>query len=121
MSETTFTEEAQNTSGVEVSKRKIFHIFLKTGRRRVTLSILAGIIVFLTITSLIMVVYRYRYETFIEFNENTDWYNDGMISAASAFYKPPAINITKELFHDFHTEFVQLTENLFPGLKVAAS
>jgi len=109
----------ESNNEIELSKRKIFHIFLKTGRKRVSLSILAGIIVFLTITSLIMVVYSYRFQTFIEYNEETDWFNDDVISAASSYYKPEAVNITKELFNEFTTEFVQTTEGLFPGLKVS--
>lgn len=119
--ETTTEKSTNSIDGIEVSKRKIFHIFLKTGRRRVTLSILAGIIVFLTITSLIMVVYSYRYTTFVEYNENTNWFNDGMISAATSYYKPPAINITHEMMSEITTEFVQQTEGLFPDLRVAKS
>ncbi|MHA1126368.1 MAG: FtsX-like permease family protein [Candidatus Heimdallarchaeota archaeon] len=110
--------ENNTIDGIEVSKRKIFNIFLKTGRKRVSLSILAGIIVFLTITSLIMVVYSYRYNTFIEFNENTNWFSDDTISAASSYYKPQAINITTELMGEITTEFVSKLEGLFPGLKV---
>ncbi|MHA1532716.1 MAG: hypothetical protein ACTSR6_12035 [Candidatus Heimdallarchaeota archaeon] len=42
---------------IELSKKELFRIFLKTGRKRVGFSIAAGIIVFLAITSLCMVIY----------------------------------------------------------------
>ncbi|MHA1122910.1 MAG: FtsX-like permease family protein [Candidatus Heimdallarchaeota archaeon] len=105
---------------IELSKKELFRIFLKTGRKRVGFSIAAGIIVFLAITSLCMVIYSHRFTVFQEYQTNNiDWYNDGYISASTNLNRNMDVNFTDNLIANFTANFRNTTEQLIPNLKIA--
>ncbi|NHJ32774.1 MAG: hypothetical protein FK732_07920, partial [Asgard group archaeon] len=61
-----FMDGAAVDTPIESRKRnrwQLFQIFMKTGRRRITLSVICGTLIFLAITGLVMIVYTYRYNT----------------------------------------------------------
>ncbi len=104
---------------IELSKKELFRIFLKTGRRRVGFSIASGIIVFLAITSLCMVIYSHRFTVFQEYQaDNIDWYNDGYISASTNLNRDMDVNFTNNLIANFTSNFRNTTEHLIPNLKI---
>jgi len=49
-----FVGTEHNDEKLDISMKRIFRIFLKTGKRRVILSISAGMIIFLALTTLTM-------------------------------------------------------------------
>ncbi|MHA1245233.1 MAG: hypothetical protein ACTSP7_11765, partial [Candidatus Heimdallarchaeota archaeon] len=101
-----------------ISMKRIFRIFLKTGKRRVILSISAGMIIFLALTTLTMVLYRHHYLDFVSKEQEVDWLNDTNISAKSNHRRQGYVNISAEFFDDFTSEFVSKLEGLFPGVQV---
>ncbi|NHJ48542.1 MAG: ABC transporter permease [Asgard group archaeon] len=102
---------------VEISRRRIFGIFLKTGSKRILLSIIAGTIVFLAITSLCMVLYKHHYTDFIENEAEINWMNDNKLSVMA--YHPSGVdNISSTFFDEFTGEFILKLEEIFPDLEV---
>jgi hypothetical protein len=111
-------EETVNDK-IELSKKELFRIFMKTGRRRIIFSIISGIIVFLAITSLCMVIYSHRFTLFNEYQtENIDWYNDDYISASTNLNRNNEVNFTNDLIANFTADFKNTTEHLVPNLKI---
>jgi MFS family permease len=101
----------------KIPLRHLFRIFLKTGRRRVTLSIISGALVFLTITSLIMVVYSHRFSLFQENQiEEYNWFNDGIISVGTNAYMNQPFYVENDTIARFIGEFQNLTKSYIPDL-----
>ncbi len=112
-------EEEPVNSKIELSKKELFRIFMKTGRRRIAFSIISGIIVFLAIASLCMVIYSHRYTLFHEYvTENNDWYNDDYISASTNRNMNLDFNLTNDYMENFTANFRNTTEHLIPNLKI---
>lgn len=98
---------------------EIFKIFLKTGRKRVILSILCGTIIFLAITSLIMVVYARRFETFQTFqDENVDWFSDGTVSIRTNREYFGLLTFPDNFLTNLSDEFISMAQEYVPGLDV---
>ena len=117
MDSTDSTDPQPNSSKIIFSE--IFKIFLKTGRKRVILSILCGTIIFLTITSLIMVVYTRRFETFQTFQaKNVDWLNDGDISIGSNRENFCLLDFPDNYLDNLSNEFISKAQEYIPGLDV---
>ncbi|NHJ86868.1 MAG: FtsX-like permease family protein [Asgard group archaeon] len=110
------TEE--NGSEFSISKRKIFSIFLKTGQKRLALSILSGLLIFLTITTLCMVVYKHRFQVFRELNDEINWFDDGSISAKTTNYPYTGYEFYEDIMNDFTNEFANLLEDRVTELKI---
>ncbi|MHA1125692.1 MAG: hypothetical protein ACTSO7_09955 [Candidatus Heimdallarchaeota archaeon] len=103
------------------SKRFIFKIYLRTGSKRISLAIISGAIIFLTITSLVMALYNYRYQSFQKFQEeNTDWFNNDIISAGTNHIELGDLDYNDEFFNNFTNEFSSMITNLFPNLGIDA-
>ncbi len=102
----------------ETSRMKLFQIFLKTGKYRIVLSIFAGVIIFLSITSICMVIYKYRYNDFIVSEKEVNWFNNDIISAKSNIEYSGSLNLTTKSVNDFTSDFVKKIEALFPDLYV---
>jgi len=113
-----FVGTEHNDEKLDISMKRIFRIFLKTGKRRVILSISAGMIIFLALTTLTMVLYRHHYLDFVSKEQEVDWLNDTNISAKSNHRRQGYVNISAEFFDDFTSEFVSKLEGLFPGIRV---
>ncbi|MHA1306522.1 MAG: FtsX-like permease family protein [Candidatus Heimdallarchaeota archaeon] len=107
-----------NDDSLDISIKRIFRVFLKTGKKRVILSISAGMIIFLAITTLTMVLYRYHYLDFATKEQDVNWYADTHISAKSNHRRSGYVNLTTEFFNNFTSEFVSQLEGLFPGVRV---
>ena len=112
-------EDESVSDRIELSKKELFRIFMKTGRRRITFSIISGIIVFLAITSLCMVIYSHRYTTFQDYQtDNIYWYDDDYISASTNNNMGLESNFTNNFIENFTASFVNTTEHLVPNLKI---
>ena len=86
----------------EFSKRYIFKVYLRTGSKRISLAIISGVIIFLTVTSLVMALYNYRYQTFQTYQEeNTDWLHNGVISAGTNHIELGDLDYGDEFFNEF--------------------
>jgi hypothetical protein len=109
--------EEQKQGKVEISRRGIFKIFLKTGTKRILLSIFAGVIIFSLITSLCMVLYKHHYTDLLEKEAEIEWFNDNKVSAMA--YHPTGITgITTGFFDRFTSDFKTGLESLIPDLEV---
>ena len=51
-----------------MAKGELFSIYLKTGKKRLLLTIVSGGLIFLTIVSLVMIVYTHRFQSFQRLN-----------------------------------------------------
>ncbi|HUT82833.1 MAG TPA: FtsX-like permease family protein [Candidatus Bathyarchaeia archaeon] len=102
-----------------ISKRQLFHIFLKTGRRRVTLSIISGTIIFLVLTGLVMIVYTHRFQAFQAYQEEkVDWYNDGFLSVSCLHDQTSTMTISSNYIGNVTQDFVNLASGLIPNVKL---
>ncbi|NHK30802.1 MAG: ABC transporter permease [Asgard group archaeon] len=102
----------------KISIKQLFAIFLKTGKKRITLSIISGALVFLTITSLIMVVYTHRFKEFQEFESDYyDWFNDGLHSVSTNFVEGSPIILENDSFTQFVDSFRSLVNDIAPDIK----
>lgn len=111
--------KAETDPNIETRKRnkwQLFQIFLKTGRRRVTLSVICGTLIFLAITSLVMIVYTYRFDTFQTLQEEKNWFNDGLISVSSNTYDPGTFNLSTFYIENVTRDYTNMVNNLFPDI-----
>ncbi|MHA1123943.1 MAG: FtsX-like permease family protein, partial [Candidatus Heimdallarchaeota archaeon] len=99
------------------NKWQLFQIFLKTGRRRVTLSVICGTLIFLAITGLVMVVYTYRFDTFQSFQKEKNWFSDGLISISSNKYEPGVFNLSASYIENITQDYTGMVNDLFPDIK----
>ncbi|MCK5046085.1 MAG: hypothetical protein KAS22_05865 [Candidatus Heimdallarchaeota archaeon] len=98
------------------NKWQLFQIFLKTGRRRVTLSVICGTLIFLAITSLVMIVYTYRYDTFQTLQEEKNWFSDGLVSISSNSYEPGTFNLSADYINNVTQDYTDMVNDLFPDI-----
>jgi hypothetical protein len=101
----------------KMSIRQLFAIFLKTGKKRIALSVISGALIFLTITSLIMVVYTHRFNEFQEFETDYyDWYNDGLYSVSTNFVQSNPIHPENDSSKQFVNSFQTLVNDIAPDI-----
>ena len=103
---------------IQISKKQILKIFMKTGRKRVLLSVLCGILIFLGITSLMMVIYNHRFNNFIDYQNSIDWFNDDELSIKSIRYFSNEDSFYNGYLENFTNEYVSKLNNLFIGLEL---
>jgi len=102
-----------------MSKQQLFKIFLKTGRKRVTLSIISGTLIFLVITGLVMIVYTHRFQTFQDYQEQkVNWYEDGKISVGSNYEQLGIKHYESDYFTNVTNEFLSLATGLIPNINI---
>lgn len=107
-----------------ISKKELFKIYLKTGRRRVAFSIISGIIIFLAISGLVMVFYTYRFKKFqIYQEENGNWYNDGFISVGSQKTHIGPFNtsffpFSHDIVQNVSQDFRSIINNRYPDIEI---
>ncbi|MFW9924533.1 MAG: FtsX-like permease family protein, partial [Candidatus Thorarchaeota archaeon] len=97
---------------------EIFKIFLKTGRKRVLLSILCGFLLFLVITSLCMIVYVYRYNSFTNYRQSFSWFNDGKISIQANDIRFGNVSIDDNHLSEVVTDFKLLLSDIVPEYEI---
>ncbi|NHJ49106.1 MAG: hypothetical protein FK733_15065, partial [Asgard group archaeon] len=101
----------------DLSFGQLFSIYLKTGKKRIILSIISGILVFLTITSLIMVVYTHRYNEFQDYQSDYyNWFLDDTISVSTNFIQSGAPNLENDTFDQIVNEFKSIVDSYIPGI-----
>jgi len=100
------------------SRQQLFKMFLKTGRKRITLSILCGTLIFLAVTGLVMIVYTYRFNVFQSYNDNYNWNEDGKISVSSNYYRSGQYRVPNLLMENLTTEFISKVEEYVPNILV---
>ena len=71
----------RNKSVGKYSFKTLFRVFLKTGKKRIVITAITGMIVFLLLTTFFMAWFNYRYASFYKFIDSRGkWTNDGWIS-----------------------------------------
>jgi hypothetical protein len=100
----------------KLSKQQLFKMFLKTGRKRITLSILCGTLIFLAVTGLVMIIYTYRFNIFQSYNNNYSWNSDGKISVGSNYIRTGQYRVPEHLMDNFTTEFIEKVEEYVPNI-----
>ncbi|MBK5112090.1 MAG: hypothetical protein KGD59_04255 [Candidatus Heimdallarchaeota archaeon] len=98
------------------NKWQLFQIFLKTGRRRVILSVICGTLIFLAITGLIMIVYTYRFDTFQAYQEEKNWFSDGLVSISSNEYDTGTFNLSASFLENVTQDYTSMVTDLFPDI-----
>ena len=112
------TEDPQ-PSNIRLSFGEIFRIFLKTGRKRVILSIICGTIIFLSITSMIMIVYTRRFQAFQTYQEeNVDFFNDNTISIGTNFNYHGLLTFPDSFMDNLTNEFISMAQQYVPNLEI---
>jgi len=112
-------DETAVNQDFQIRKRnnfQLFQIFLKTGRRRVILSVICGTLIFLAITGLVMIVYTYRFNTFQEFQQEKNWFSDGLISISSNVYDPGTFNLNSSFIGNVTQDYLSMVTDLFPDI-----
>lgn len=80
--------------------RNILRIFLKTGRKRLLVTILTGTLIFLALTLLFTTWFSYRYNFFFNYiDTNFDWRNDFLISYIDSEEKTTTIDLPSIYFN----------------------
>jgi len=104
-----------------ISKCQLFQIFLKTEHRRILLSIISGTIIFLILTGLVMIVYTYRFQAFLTYQEDKgDWYNNGQLSVSTNYRQTFRFTIEDGYFENITQEFLNLVSDIVPNIKVTS-
>ncbi|MHA1880468.1 MAG: FtsX-like permease family protein [Candidatus Heimdallarchaeota archaeon] len=105
-----------------MAKGELFSIYLKTGKKRLLLTIVSGGLIFLTIVSLVMIVYTHRFQSFQRFQEeHVNWSDDGFISVSSNQIKSGLLDFGSDYLTNLTTDFSTLTTSLIPRVRVVNS
>ncbi|NHK32585.1 MAG: ABC transporter permease [Asgard group archaeon] len=100
------------------SSKKIFNIYMKTSRKRVLTTILIGAIIFLTLTSFLMIWYNFRYNSFFNYiDQNHDWLDDNKTSINSFDFMSKGYSIEADLLSKGITEVTSKLEELMPNVQ----
>ena len=90
---------------------------MKTSRKRITLFIISGIIIFLAITGFLMVWFSYRYSAFGRYiDAYHDWNSDNMISVFSSKVASGIPDFDVNYISNFTYEFKTAVNSLIPGV-----
>ncbi len=90
--------------------KSIFKIFFKTGRKRILITIITGVILFLALTTFFVSWVTYRYNSFYSFIETKDWLDDNRLSYATQTSKYGELEIDQN-FMDTQVSYVQTRLN----------
>ncbi len=112
------TDEAPIKISNNFSRKQLFKMFLKTGQKRIVLSIICGTLIFLAVTSLVMVVYTYRFNVFQTYNDNYNWNDDGKISVGTNYIRSSQFRIPDFLMENVTAEFLSKVEEYIPNILV---
>jgi len=105
-----------------MAKGELWKIYLKTGKKRLLLTVFCGVIIFLTIVSLIMIVYTHRFQSFQNYQEeNVLWFNDGFISVSSNQIESGLLTIDQNYLTNLTKDFSSKAANLIPRVRVINS
>ena len=101
-----------------VSTKHLFNIYLKIGKKRIFLSILFNIIMFIIIINLIMIVYTHRFESYRSYQESTsNWFHNNEVSVKSNLLRVGQLNIENDYINELLLDFSSLVNNLIPNLE----
>jgi len=100
------------------SFKTIFRVFLKTGKKRIIVTILTGIVVFILLTAFFMSWFNYRYDSFYNYvEEQNDWYLDGNMGARTDNVRRTLLGIYGVNYLDLVTqEIYDYIETTIPGI-----
>lgn len=109
-------DEAPTEIKSKFSRRQLFKMFLKTGQKRISLSILCGTLIFLAVTGLVMIVYTYRFNIFQTYNDNYNWNDDGKISVGTNYIRSGQYRVPNFLMENVTAEFLSKVEENVPNI-----
>ena len=97
----------------------IFFIFIKTSRRRVLLTLVCGVVIFILITSFSLLAYNYRYNFYLNYlEENENYLNDGFVSVSSSRFTSGDLNFTPSFLEEIAADFSTFPDDYFPNVEV---
>ncbi len=95
----TINQKKEKAPKTSYAFRNILRIFLKTGKKRLLVTILTGTLIFLALTLLFTTWFSYRYNFFFNYiNANYDWRNDYQISYIDSEEKTTAFDLPSFYF-----------------------
>ncbi|MCK5045209.1 MAG: ABC transporter permease [Candidatus Heimdallarchaeota archaeon] len=95
----TINQKKEKAPKTTYAFRNILRIFLKTGKKRLLVTILTGTLIFLALTLLFTTWFSYRYNFFFNYMDtNYNWRNDFRISYVDSEEKSTAIDLPSFYF-----------------------
>ncbi len=95
----TINQKKEKAPKTTYAFRNILRIFLKTGKKRLLVTILTGTLIFLALTLLFTTWFSYRYNFFFNYMDtNYDWRNDIRISYVDSQEKTTTIDLPSFYF-----------------------
>ncbi|HUU78002.1 MAG TPA: FtsX-like permease family protein [candidate division Zixibacteria bacterium] len=101
----------------KLSIRNLFKIFLKTDRRRVLITLISGILIFIVLTGISMAAYTYRFNMFKDYmNENANWMSDDQISISTMRLRTGNISFEYNYLDTIKQNFLSLIRDHIPNV-----
>ena len=105
----------KNKNERKVSLLHIFRLFLKTERKRVLLTLISGIIIFIVLTGISMAAYNYRFNVYKDYiNKNDDWMADGYLSVSSSRFRTGNVSVESNYLENLTNDFTSLITDYVP-------
>ncbi|MBN1329206.1 MAG: FtsX-like permease family protein [Candidatus Heimdallarchaeota archaeon] len=108
--------EVKTSANTKYSFNTIFKIFLKTGKRRLIITILTGIALFLVLSTFFMTWFSYRYTSFsIYIEKEHNWRKDGNTSVYSGTYLNTPIDLSYSYLDDKISLSLETLDTIIPN------
>ncbi|NHJ38722.1 MAG: ABC transporter permease [Asgard group archaeon] len=112
----TITKKPELKNNQTHSFKVLFKIFFKTGRKRLLITTLTGIILFIALTAFFTSWITYRYNFFYDSVGSKEWINDGKISNIESQYSEGPIDISITYFKNKIDESIQKLNAFVPKI-----
>jgi len=102
---------------ITFSFNKVFRIFLKTGKKRLLITIFTGLMVFLAITTFFVTWYSYRYKFFNDnYIGNYDFRSDNRVSSVRYTTQYSTINLPSYYMTYYSSQLYDDIDTIMPGV-----
>ena len=113
----TISQKKEKATKTTYAFRNILRIFLKTGKKRLLVTILTGTLIFLALTLLFTTWFSYRYNFFFNYiNTNHNWRDDGRISYIDSDDKTTPFNLPMDYFNSEISHNLGNLNSIIPGV-----
>ncbi|MHA1210918.1 MAG: FtsX-like permease family protein [Candidatus Heimdallarchaeota archaeon] len=111
------SNESDLNSATKYSFKSVFRIFIKTGKKRLVLTTLTGVILFLVLSSFFMAWYSYRYTSFYQYIDTYhDWQKDGTTSYFSSEFVDHSFNLSNNYLDRQVTTNISRLNSIMPNV-----
>ncbi|HUT80134.1 MAG TPA: ABC transporter permease [Candidatus Bathyarchaeia archaeon] len=110
-------DEVNTSKNTKYSFNSIFKIFLKTGKRRLIITILTGIALFLVLSTFFMSWFSYRYTSFTDYiKRDHNWRKDGNTSVYITEYLDSPEDLTYSYLDDSIRSSIDILDEIIPNV-----